>query len=88
MSRPVLASASTEGILLPSRAIVARELATLFGVVSNPDRVRIVEEPRGGERDVTTLQEALGCPAPRVSQHLSTLRAHRIVQERREGRRV
>lgn len=46
----------------------------------------MIEELRSGEKDVNTLQEALDLPGPRVSQHLSLMRAHRIVEERRDGR--
>lgn len=73
---------------MPSRALVAKELAEIFKVLSHPDRVRLVEELRAQERDVNTLHETLDLPATRVSQHLSLLRAHRIVEERREGRHV
>lgn len=71
---------------MPSRQLVAKELAELFKVVSHPDRIRVIEEPRSGEKDVNTLMEALDLPGPRVSQHLSLLRAHRFVEERRDGR--
>lgn len=71
---------------MPSRQVVAKELAELFKIVSHPDRVRLIEELRGGEKDVNTLMEALELPGPRVSQHLSLLRAHRFVEERRDGR--
>lgn len=60
----------------------------MFGVLSNADRIRIVEELRGGERDVGTLQSVLEISRPRVSQHLALLKAHRLVEERREGRHV
>ncbi|MFK7886373.1 MAG: ArsR/SmtB family transcription factor [Gammaproteobacteria bacterium] len=71
---------------MPSRAIVAKELASIFKVIAHPDRVRVIEELRAGEKDVNTLVEILELPGPRVSQHLSLLRAHRMVEERREGR--
>ena len=73
---------------MPSREFVAKELASIFGILSHPDRVRIVAELRNGERDVNSLQTALGVSHSRVSQHLSGLRAHRIVAERRDGRHV
>lgn len=73
---------------MPERALVSKELATLFGVLSHPQRIRIIEELGSGERDVQTLQGLLGINQSGVSQHLSTLRAHRIVEERREGRHV
>jgi len=73
---------------MPSRILVAKELSEIFKVLSHPDRIRLVEELRSGERDVNTLHDALELPATRVSQHLSLLRAYRIVEERREGRHV
>jgi hypothetical protein len=73
---------------MPARHIIAKELAELFGVFSHPDRVRIVEELRDGERDVNALQAMLGVSHSRTSQNLSVLRMHRIVAERREGRHV
>jgi DNA-binding transcriptional ArsR family regulator len=73
---------------MPEREIVTRELAALLGALSHPHRIRIVEELRDGERDVQTLQGALGISQAGVSQHLSVLRARRLVAERREGRRV
>lgn len=73
---------------MPSRTVAARELSKLFGVFSHPERLRVVEELRDGERDVNALQGQLGCTHSRVSQHLSVLRAHRLVVERRDGRHV
>jgi DNA-binding transcriptional ArsR family regulator len=72
---------------MPSRQVVAKELAEIFGVLSHPDRIRMVEELRLGEIDVTNLAKALELETPRVSQHLRLLRMHGVVTERREGRR-
>jgi len=71
---------------MPSRQVVAKELADIFKIVAHPDRIRIIEELRAGEKDVNTLVGILDLPGPRVSQHLSLLRAYHIVEERREGR--
>ncbi|MGV6820660.1 MAG: ArsR/SmtB family transcription factor [Parvularcula sp.] len=71
---------------MPSRQLVANELAHVFKVIAHPDRIRLVEELAQGERDVSTLADRLGLPGPRVSQHLAALRNHRIVEERRDGR--
>ena len=73
---------------MPHRAIVAKELAGLLGVLAHPHRIRIIEELRGGERDVTSIQTVLEISPSGVSQHLMQLRAHRLVSERREGRQV
>lgn len=73
---------------MPARMIVAKELAKLFGVFSHPDRIRIVEELRDGEKDVNSLQAVLGVSHSRTSQNLAVLRMHRVVAERRAGRHV
>ncbi|MEM9384847.1 MAG: metalloregulator ArsR/SmtB family transcription factor [Pseudomonadota bacterium] len=73
---------------MPSRIVVAKELADIFKVLSHPDRLRIIEELRAGQMDVNTLHMSLGLPATRVSQHLSLLRAHRLVTDSRDGRHV
>lgn len=71
---------------MPSRQVVAKELSEIFKVIAHPDRIRLIEELRSGEKDVNTLGGTLGLPGPRVSQHLSLLRLHRVVEERRDGR--
>lgn len=73
---------------MPYRTIVTREFGALLGVLSHPLRLQIVEELRKEERDVNALQQVLGISHSGVSQHLALLRAHRVVAERREGRRV
>jgi DNA-binding transcriptional ArsR family regulator len=73
---------------MPHRVLVTKELADFLGVLSHPHRIRIIEELRDAELDVNTLQEALGISHSGVSQHLMVLRSHRLVSERREGRRV
>lgn len=71
---------------MPSRVIVSRELADFLKLLAHADRLRLIEELRLGEKDVTGLAAALELPAARVSQHLALLRAHRLVEERRDGR--
>ena len=71
---------------MPSRQVVSKELAEIFKILAHPDRVRIIEELRIGEKDVNTLAEQLELPGARVSQHLGLMRAHRLVEERRDGR--
>ncbi|MFK8053928.1 MAG: ArsR/SmtB family transcription factor [Woeseiaceae bacterium] len=71
---------------MPSRTVVAKELAEIFKVIAHPDRIRLIEELYQSEFDVSTLAERLGLSSPRVSQHLHQLRLHRIVEERRDGR--
>lgn len=73
---------------MPERALVSKALADLLGVLAHQHRIRIVEVLRDGEKDVNTLQSHLGISHSGVSQHLSVLRAHRVVAERRQGRQV
>lgn len=73
---------------MPHRMLVTKELADFLSVLSHPHRIRIIEELRDAERDVNSLQEVLGISHSGVSQHLMVLRSHRLVSERREGRRV
>ena len=71
---------------MPSRLIVSRDLADLLKLLAHPDRLRIIEELRTGELDVSGIAGALMLPATRISQHLALMRAHRLVEERRDGR--
>ncbi len=73
---------------MPHRVVISSELARLFAVLSNPNRVRIVEELNTRELSVNDLQELLGVTHAAVSQQLAVLRTNRIVSERREGRHV
>jgi DNA-binding transcriptional ArsR family regulator len=71
---------------MPSRILIANDLAAILKVLAHPDRIRIIEELRVEEHDVNDLHARLDLPATRVSQHLALLRAHRLVEERRDGR--
>ena len=73
---------------MPTRALISKEMATFLSVLAHPHRVRLVEELRDRELDVNSMQAILEVSHSRVSQHLSVLRSHRIVAERRDGRHV
>ncbi|MEB3329334.1 MAG: metalloregulator ArsR/SmtB family transcription factor [Candidatus Sericytochromatia bacterium] len=73
---------------MPHRRIAARELGELFGVLSHPERLQIVEELRQGELDVASLQGILGISHAKTSRQLAILRAQKLVAERQEGRHV
>lgn len=70
------------------RQLVSEKLGRVLGVLSHPHRLHIIEELRREERDVASLQAALGISHSGVSQHLALLRSHALVVERREGRHV
>jgi DNA-binding transcriptional ArsR family regulator len=73
---------------MPSRRIVAKELGALLKVLSNPDRILIIHALAvAGACSVNEIAERLHLPAARVSQHLSLLRAFRLVTESSKGRK-
>ncbi|MBS2008395.1 MAG: winged helix-turn-helix transcriptional regulator [Cyanobacteria bacterium SZAS TMP-1] len=73
---------------MPYRAVVSGELAKLFGVLSHPIRIRIVEELQKEDLTVGALRDILGITHAAVSQQLSILRSHHLVIESRQGRNV
>lgn len=73
---------------MPFRSLVTKELAELFGVLSHPLRIRIIEELHTGEKDVNSLAEILQISSSGASQHLALLRAYRLIVERKQGRNV
>lgn len=66
-----------------------QELGRLLAVLAHPRRLQILLELlEAEERDVNGLAHSLAISHAGVSQHLGLLRAHRLVAERREGRRA
>jgi len=63
-------------------------MAEFLGAMSHPNRIRIIEDLYAGEQDVNGLQSILGTSHSTVSQHLSVLKAKKIVKYRKEGNRV
>ncbi len=68
--------------------VASEKLAEFLGVVAHPQRIQIIQALRNEEKDVGTLAETLNAPQARVSQHLSLMRAHQVVSDRRDGRHV
>lgn len=73
---------------MPYRRLAANELGAFLGAIAQPRRVQIIEELKGGEKDVGTLARTLEITHSNVSQHLAVLRTLRVVSEHREGRRI
>ncbi len=73
---------------MPYRAVVSAELAKLFGVLSHPMRIRIIEELKKEDLTVGALKDILGATPSAVSQQLAVLRSHHRVVEMRQGRNV
>ena len=61
--------------------------ASLFEVVAEPHRRRILDALRDGDRSVTDLVDLLGLAQPTVSKHLKTLRDAQLVVVRPEAQR-
>ena len=71
--------------ILPSRKIVANELANVLRQISHPDRIRIIFKLQSGEQTVNEMAQALDIPPTRASQHLAVLRALSLVETQAEG---
>ena len=64
------------------------ETADVFGLLADPGRLRLLVALLAGELCVCDLAVACGQSESAVSHALRLLRAHRVVQVRREGRRA
>lgn len=71
---------------MPSRRVVAKELATLFKLIGHPDRIAIIEALFLHRKNVGELAEMMNITSSRVSQHLSVLRSFGLIEAEAEGR--
>jgi DNA-binding transcriptional ArsR family regulator len=62
--------------------------ADFFQALAHPTRIAIIEQLREGELSAGTLIERLGVEQANASQHLSVLRAKRILSNRKVGNQV
>jgi DNA-binding transcriptional ArsR family regulator len=62
--------------------------ARVLKALANESRLMIVDRLNRGECTVGKLTEMVGSDASTVSKHLALLRAHGIVEDRREGNLV
>ena len=60
---------------MPSRQLVAKELGEVFKVLAHPDRIRLIEELRSGEKDVNTLAAARRGAGPAQPARVATSRS-------------
>jgi ArsR family transcriptional regulator, lead/cadmium/zinc/bismuth-responsive transcriptional repressor len=73
---------------MPGADAVA-ELAQIFGLLSDPGRLRVITALlEGGEMCVCDIAAACGHTESAVSHSLRLLRANRVVRVRRAGRRA
>ncbi len=63
-------------------------MAEFLSAIGHQHRIRIIEELHAGEQNVNSLQAILGTSHSLVSQHLSVLRANKVVKQRKEGNQV
>ena len=68
-----------------ARTDVFRQQAKVLKALANESRLRIVDRLSHGEASVGQLTALVGSDVSTVSRHLSVLRAHGIVDDRREG---
>jgi ArsR family transcriptional regulator len=66
----------------------ADQLASLFGALSDPTRLRIIAELMDGEMKVGDLVERIGLSKSAVSHQLRGLRDKRLIRTRKQGRSV
>src|SRR5690349_10133193 len=64
------------------------QLASLFRLLSDRTRLNLLMILADGERNVSSLCEALQLPQPTVSHHLGLLRMSNVIENRRDGKQV
>lgn len=72
---------------MPSRKIVANELAHVLRQISHPDRIRLLLKLQAGDQTVNELGDLLEISPTRVSQHLGMLRAIALVETETHGQK-
>ncbi|WP_379920911.1 ArsR/SmtB family transcription factor [Erythrobacter sp. R86502] len=72
---------------MPSREIVANELAHMLRQISHSDRIRLLLKLQSGDQAVNDLGEISGISPTRVSQHLGVLRAIALVETTIDGQK-
>lgn len=72
---------------MPSRKIVANELAHVLRQISHPDRIRLLLKLQAGDQTVNELGDLLEISPTRVSQHLGVLRAIALVTTETRGQK-
>lgn len=72
---------------MPSRKIVANELANILRQISHPDRIRVILKLQAGNQTVNEMAATLDIPPTRLSQHLAVLRAVALVETEIHGQK-
>src|SRR6266513_3030481 len=66
----------------------AKHCADMLAALAEPNRIRIIECLRTGEKNVTELAKLLNVEIVNVSHHLGVLRQAGLVQDEKHGRFV
>ncbi len=66
----------------------AAQLADVFRLLGEPNRLRLVAACLSGPRTVSDLTDELGVSQSLASQHLRLLRAGRLLKQSRQGRHM
>jgi ArsR family transcriptional regulator, lead/cadmium/zinc/bismuth-responsive transcriptional repressor len=66
----------------------AAQVASLFGALSDPTRVRILAALMEGETNVGDLVERIGVSKSAISHQLRGLKDKRLIRSRKQGRHV
>ncbi len=74
-------------VVLPGTAALD-DAAEIFALLGDPGRLRLIAALRVGEASVGHLAQLAGLSESATSHALRLLRAHRVVQVRREGRKA
>ncbi len=72
----------------PATELSLVDAADIFGLLADPGRLRMLAALLDAESSVGRLAERAGLSESAASHALRLLRAHRIVQSRRDGRMV
>ncbi|RPI59784.1 MAG: ArsR family transcriptional regulator [Planctomycetaceae bacterium] len=63
-------------------------LASMFRVLGDQTRLRVLMTLKRGDMNVSELCAALRVPQPTISRHLSIMRMAGLVSNRREGKEI
>ena len=78
----------TESLDMRAMRLAATKAGGLLKALANTDRLLLLCQLTGGEHCVSELEEVLGIPQPTLSQQLGVLREERLVNTRREGKKI
>jgi DNA-binding transcriptional ArsR family regulator len=73
---------------LDTMAAAAREASAFLKALSHEARLMILCLLAEGEKSVSEIEQKLGLRQPAVSQQLARLRAHNLVDARRDGKSI